>query len=88
VPAEGRIYVCFEVAHSVRAVEVDSGEHGEASRPSEREHEVLRRITGGMRSPAIAAQLRISVGTVEVHRRNVMRKLGPRRLRDMQISPG
>jgi two-component system NarL family response regulator len=29
-----------------------------------------------VRSPAIANELGIAVGTVEVHRRNIMRKLG------------
>jgi DNA-binding NarL/FixJ family response regulator len=40
-----------------------------------RESAVLKLITEGAHSPAIAAQLGISVGTVEVHRRNIMRKL-------------
>ncbi len=41
-----------------------------------REREVLRLLTDGSRSPCIAAQLNISPATVEVHRRNIMRKLG------------
>jgi two-component system NarL family response regulator len=41
-----------------------------------REREVLQLIAEGHRSPEIAAQLFISVGTVEAHRRNIMRKLG------------
>jgi DNA-binding NarL/FixJ family response regulator len=41
-----------------------------------REREVLQLIAEGYRSPEIAARLSISVGTVEVHRRNIMRKLG------------
>jgi DNA-binding NarL/FixJ family response regulator len=81
--AEGRTYVCFEVAHSVNAIEVDNSAHGEASRLSEREHEVLRRVADGMRSPAIADQLRISIGTVDVHRRNIMRKLGLHTVADL-----
>jgi len=40
-----------------------------------RESAVLKLITEGAHSPAIAAQLGISVATVEVHRRNIMRKL-------------
>lgn len=43
---------------------------------SAREREVLRLLTEGSRSPCIAAHLGISVATVEVHRRNIMRKLG------------
>lgn len=40
-----------------------------------REREVLRLVTEGAHSPAIAAQLGIAVATVDVHRRNLMRKL-------------
>jgi len=43
---------------------------------SNREREVLRLLTNGSRSPCIAAHLNICVATVEVHRRNIMRKLG------------
>jgi DNA-binding NarL/FixJ family response regulator len=43
---------------------------------SNREREVLRLLTDGSRSPYIAAHLNICVATVEVHRRNIMRKLG------------
>ena len=42
---------------------------------SAREREVLRLLTEGNRSPCIALQLGISIATVEVHRRNLMRKL-------------
>ena len=45
-------------------------------RLSTREREVLRLLTEGSRSPCIAAHLGISIATVEVHRRNIMRKLG------------
>jgi len=40
-----------------------------------REREVLRLIAEGYRSPCIAERLGITVATVEVHRRNIMRKL-------------
>ncbi len=41
-----------------------------------REREVLRLIATGFSNRQIAAQLHVSVKTVEAHRRNVMRKLG------------
>lgn len=41
-----------------------------------REREVLRLITEGQRTPQIAQRLGIAAATVEVHRRNIMRKLG------------
>ncbi|WP_157264379.1 response regulator [Azohydromonas aeria] len=40
-----------------------------------REREVLKLVAQGKKSPGIAQELRISVGTVDVHRRNIMRKL-------------
>lgn len=47
-----------------------------AARLSAREREVLILIANGKHSAAIAAELSISVGTVEAHRRNIMTKLG------------
>jgi two-component system NarL family response regulator len=41
-----------------------------------REQEVLARLAEGKRSAEIAAELGISLATVEVHRRNIMSKLG------------
>ena len=43
---------------------------------SERESEVLRLIAIGHSNKEVAAQLKISVKTVEVHKANAMRKLG------------
>jgi two-component system NarL family response regulator len=43
---------------------------------SRRERQVLALIAEGKRSSEIAERLKISLGTVEVHRRNIMRKLG------------
>jgi DNA-binding NarL/FixJ family response regulator len=41
-----------------------------------RERQVLGLIAEGQRTPSIATRLGISAATVEVHRRNIMRKLG------------
>jgi DNA-binding NarL/FixJ family response regulator len=50
---------------------------GEAAKElSEREVEVLRLIAWGHSNKEIAARLRLSVKTVEVHKANAMRKLG------------
>lgn len=43
-----------------------------------REQEILRLLAEGRRSAAIAAELGITVATVEVHRRNIKQKLGLR----------
>jgi DNA-binding CsgD family transcriptional regulator len=48
---------------------------GPVQRLSVRERQILRLLTEGSRSPCIAAHLGISIATVEVHRRNIMRKL-------------
>lgn len=42
---------------------------------SDREREVLRRVVSGHYNKVIAADLRVSVSTVEAHRRSIMRKL-------------
>jgi DNA-binding NarL/FixJ family response regulator len=52
---------------------------GEAgAKLTERESEVLRLVAVGHSNVEIAAQLDISVKTVEVHKTNAMRKLGLR----------
>ena len=62
-PLEGRL----EPASSAAAAT--------APRLGARERQVLRLITEGHRTPLIAERLGITVATVEVHRRNIMRKL-------------
>jgi DNA-binding NarL/FixJ family response regulator len=79
--AAGEGYLCPAVVNSLAAALRDAS--GEASHLSPREREVLRLIAEGKRSPAIAGQLHISIGTVEVHRRNVMRKLNLRTVADL-----
>ena len=81
--AAGQTYVCPEVAGTL--VSAMRGEQGkdEGPRLSRREREILCMIAGGTRSPAIAVQLHISLGTVEVHRRNIMRKLGLRTVAEL-----
>ncbi len=72
----GQSYLCPEAAGALTAQVLDSGAEPSAPRLARREREVLRMISQGMRSQAIGEQLHISVSTVEVHRRNIMRKLG------------
>lgn len=83
--ANGLSYLCPEVAgtlvNEVRGREAAEG--GESPRLGRRELEVLRLVAAGARSQAIAEQLHISVATVEVHRRNIMRKLELRTIADL-----
>ena len=50
---------------------------------SEREREVLALIANGHHSRTIALKLGITKGTVEVHRRNIMTKLGLHTIADL-----
>ena len=69
----GKSYLCPEIAGALIAELRDAQAEPRLAR---REREVLRMIAQGMRSQAIGENLHISVATVEVHRRNIMRKLG------------
>lgn len=81
--AAGQGYFSPEIAQTL-AAEVRNGSEPDASSPlGRREREVLRLIAEGMRSPAIAQRLEVSVATVEVHRRNIMRKLGLRTVAEL-----
>jgi DNA-binding NarL/FixJ family response regulator len=81
--AAGRSYLCPEVAEALLATMHSKRAGGEAPSLSRREREVLRMIAEGMRSAAIASRLDITVGTVEVHRRNIMDKLGVRTVAEL-----
>ena len=76
-----------EYARMVSHVQADAGRHGEARRRlvearqrigvlSRREREVLDWLSAGCSNKAIARALDISPRTVEVHRANMMEKLG------------
>lgn len=72
--AAGDGYLSPDVTGAVVS-EVLGGDEGESTRLGRREREVLRMIAQGARSQTIAESLHISLATVEVHRRNIMRKL-------------
>jgi two-component system NarL family response regulator len=82
--AAGQSYICREVVDSVLATVRDDGGKDEPSHLlSHREREVLGLVAEGARSPAIASRLHIALGTVEVHRRNIMRKLEVRTVAEL-----
>lgn len=84
--AEGQNYLSPEITSAVVSEIVPDG--GASSRPamsvlSAREREVLRLVSEGVRTAAIARRLGITEGTVEAHRRNVMRKLDLRTVAEL-----
>ena len=81
--AAGQGYFPPEIAGALASELRDRPLAGEAVPLARREREVLRLIAEGVRSPAIAEQLHVSVGTIEVHRRNIMRKLGMRTVAEL-----
>lgn len=74
----GRSYLCSEVAALVADGLRDRGsghDSPEASSLSRREIQVATLLAEGKTAPHIAAELHIAASTVDVHRRNLMRKL-------------
>ncbi len=81
--AAGQDYLCPEMAEMIATALRCGRDGGAQPRLSHREREVLRLVAQGVRSPAISDRLCISVSTVEVHRRNMMRKLGLRTVAEL-----
>ena len=81
--AAGQGYFSPEIAGALVSELRNRPQPGEAAPLGRREREVLRLIAEGVRSPAIAEQLHVTVGTIEVHRRNIMRKLGLRTVAEL-----
>lgn len=69
-------YLCPQVAaHLVDAVFNGSAHDSSLATLSQREQQVLHFVSEGCSSSNIAHRLKLSPSTVEVHRRNIMRKL-------------
>lgn len=74
---QGQSYLCPEVAATVMRASVETpgssgSRHIELTR---REREVLKLLAEGVRTSGIAARMHLAPTTVDVHRRNIMRKL-------------
>lgn len=81
-----RTYLCPEVAGAVTDALVAKQEDPSAPagpRLGSRERQVLQLVAEGCTSPQIAGRLHIAPSTVEVHRRNIMRKLGLHSVADL-----
>jgi two-component system NarL family response regulator len=76
-------YFSPEIAHALASEVRDGPVAGEALPLARRGREVLRLIAEGVRSPAIAEQMHVSLATIEAHRRNIMRKLGLRTVAEL-----
>ncbi|WP_199220366.1 response regulator transcription factor [Limnohabitans sp. T6-20] len=83
--AAGRVYLCqaaaSEMMESVRKAR--SGDISLKGQLGGREEQVLRLIADGYSSKEIARNLQIAPSTVEVHRRNIMRKIGLHKVADL-----
>ena len=83
--AAGRVYLCQGAATAM----VDSYRRSKGAGPAvrgqlgDRESQVLRLIADGYSSKEIARNLQIAPSTVEVHRRNIMRKVGLHKVADL-----
>jgi len=75
--AQGQSYLCPQVAAGVMRASTEDAQ-GRGSGPpglTRREREVLKLLAEGLRTASIAARMHLAASTVEVHRRNLMRKL-------------
>ena len=77
--APGRVYLCPEAASTLaemsRRGPAPTGVRSGNGRLGRREKEVLCLLAEGMNSTEIGAALHIAASTVDVHRRNIMRKV-------------
>ena len=83
--AAGRVYLCQAAAtEMVACVRKSKAGDGTARKQlGGREEQVLRLIADGYSSKEIARNLLIAPSTVEVHRRNIMRKVGLHKVADL-----
>jgi len=71
-----RTYLCPEVAATLTGALLDNADGAAAApRLGARERQVLQLVAEGHTSAQIAQSLHVAFSTVEVHRRNIMRKL-------------
>lgn len=77
--SRNRSYLCPDATDAVRQAVVVQGDEKKGdpagAKLGPREVQVLRLVAVGFTSQEIADQLHIALSTVEVHRRNIMRKL-------------
>ena len=82
---EGKAYISPDIAPAVVEGFLDRVETREipASRLTQREREVLRHVADGQSSRQIAEQLKVTVRTIEAHRRSISDKLQLRSIAEL-----
>lgn len=75
--AQGHSYLCPQVAAGVMRTSIEDPRRKGSVQPelTRREREVLKFLAEGMRTASIASRMHLAPTTVDVHRRNLMRKL-------------
>lgn len=81
--ANGNTYVCQKIAETLLGGLFNRNQPIETAILSDREKQVVRLVSDGHSSKEIARILVISPSTVEVHRRNIMRKIGCHKTADI-----
>ena len=71
----GKIYICREIKDTISDMIFSKNLFHDAQTLSMREIEIIQLIKEGHSSKEIAANLSLSVRTIEVHRRNILKKL-------------
>ena|SRR5882757_8844367 len=76
VVMEGGVYVCAEIANLISGTPQDNElPNSDIKKLSMREIEIIKCIKDGLSSKEISSRLYIGIRTVEVHRRNILKKL-------------
>ena len=73
---KGNRYICREVKDILSKELFEAPKINVADALTDREKEITEHIRNGMSSKEIAAKLALSIKTIEVHRHNILRKLG------------
>ncbi len=73
--ANNRQYLCPSISDATVGILLSNNMGNTPAVLSDRERQILRLVASGKSSHEIAIELSIASGTVDVHRRNIMRKL-------------
>ena len=79
---QNRKYLCPDVAEAVTDA-MSQQSHADIPKLADRERQVLQLVAEGLTSTMIGSRLSIAPGTVDVHRRNIMRKLNLHNVADL-----